>query len=75
MIFVEGTDIHWGDPVNTASKLGQDLATNGDLLVSQSVEELVKDHALLQEKEGVHFESRLLKRSGVDFPAFCVVRD
>jgi class 3 adenylate cyclase len=22
MFFVEGTDVHWGDPVNTSSKLG-----------------------------------------------------
>jgi class 3 adenylate cyclase len=22
MLFIEGTDIHWGDPVNTSSKLG-----------------------------------------------------
>ena len=72
MIFVDGTDIHWGDPVNTASKLGQDLATNGDLLISKSVEEIVVNDASCK---GVHFESRLLKRSGVDFPAFCVTRE
>ena len=42
MIFVEGTDIHWGDPVNTASKLGQDLATNNDLLISSVVHGLSK---------------------------------
>jgi len=22
MLFIEGSDIHWGDPVNTSSKLG-----------------------------------------------------
>ena len=22
LLFIEGTDIHWGDPVNTSSKLG-----------------------------------------------------
>jgi class 3 adenylate cyclase len=72
MIFVDGTDIHWGDPVNTASKLGQDLAQNGDLLISKSVEELIRDNPILSAEGGVQFESRMLKRSNVDFPAFCV---
>lgn len=25
VLLVEGTDIHWGDPVNTASKLAEDI--------------------------------------------------
>jgi len=29
LLFVPGTDIHWGDPVNTSSKLGQDTAKDG----------------------------------------------
>ena len=71
MIFVEGTDIHWGDPVNTASKLGQDLATNGDLIISTEVHCLCKNHHDIVNK-GVVFEPRLLKRSGVEFSCFCV---
>ena len=71
MIFVEGTDIHWGDPVNTASKLGQDLATDNDLLISSVVHGLCKDHHKVSGKRVV-LEPRLLKRSGVDFPCFCV---
>merc|ERR1712217_642644 len=34
LLFINGTDVHWGDPVNSASKLGQDLAEDGDILVS-----------------------------------------
>ena len=37
MLFFEGTDVHWGDPVNTSSKLGQDLARGGALLISTAV--------------------------------------
>ena len=74
MIFVEGTDIHWGDPVNTASKLGQDLATNGDLLISEVVYQLSQEHHMLEKEKGIVFEKRMLKRSGVDFPAYCVTR-
>lgn len=71
MIFVEGTDIHWGDPVNTASKLGQDLATDGDLLITTNVHNLCQHHNDIATM-GVAFSPRLLKRSGVDFPCFCV---
>ena len=39
IIFVEGTDIHWGDPVNTSSKLGQDTAKDGIILISGKVKE------------------------------------
>ena len=73
-IFVDGTDIHWGDPVNTSSKLGQDLAKDGDMLISENVEVLVRKHPKLSVEEGVTFESRTLKRSGVDFAAYCVTR-
>ena len=37
MIFVPGTDVHWGDPVNTSSKLGQDIAKNGEILITTPV--------------------------------------
>ena len=71
MIFVEGTDIHWGDPVNTASKLGQDLATGGDLLVTKTVHDLAEARQEIQDAN-IAFEFRMLKRSGVDLPCFCV---
>lgn len=29
LLYIPDTDVHWGDPVNTASKLGQDTATGG----------------------------------------------
>lgn len=42
MLFIEGSDIHWGDPVNTSSKLGQDIAEDGDVLIMPIVYEAVK---------------------------------
>ena len=71
MLFVEGSDIHWGDPVNTASKLGQDLATNGDLLITPAVYEQVHTR---HELDDLVYEHRMLKRSGVDLPCYCVSR-
>lgn len=37
LLLVPGTDVHWGDPVNTASKLGQDIASDGQILISDAV--------------------------------------
>eukprot|EP00931_Biecheleriopsis_adriatica_P086702 TRINITY_DN61314_c0_g1_i1.p1 TRINITY_DN61314_c0_g1~~TRINITY_DN61314_c0_g1_i1.p1 ORF type:complete len:459 (+),score=76.86 TRINITY_DN61314_c0_g1_i1:25-1401(+) len=49
MLAIRGTDVHWGDPVNTASKLGQDLARDGAILIS----ELVKKEA---DAAGISFQ-------------------
>ena len=71
MVFIEGTDIHWGDPVNTSSKLGQDLARDGDILITEIVHtHLQENPALLEE---ISFQSKTLRRSGVEFLAYLVV--
>jgi class 3 adenylate cyclase len=46
IVFVKGTDIHWGDPVNTSSKLGQDIAKNGTILISNIVKEGIEKERL-----------------------------
>eukprot|EP00929_Paragymnodinium_shiwhaense_P048952 TRINITY_DN24707_c0_g3_i3.p1 TRINITY_DN24707_c0_g3~~TRINITY_DN24707_c0_g3_i3.p1 ORF type:complete len:925 (+),score=254.40 TRINITY_DN24707_c0_g3_i3:78-2852(+) len=40
LLFVDGSDVHWGDAVNTASKLGQDLAKTNDIYVMPVVKEV-----------------------------------
>ena len=70
MIFIEGTDIHWGDPVNTSSKLGQDLAKNGDFLVTSKVHDSIKDDPNIVGEYS--FEPKTLRRSGVDFLCYSV---
>ena len=42
LLYIEGTDVHWGDPVNTASKLGQDLASGGEVLVSSAARDALR---------------------------------
>lgn len=37
LLYLPSTDVHWGDPVNTASKLGQDVAREGMLYVTMEV--------------------------------------
>jgi class 3 adenylate cyclase len=34
ILYYAGTDVHWGDPVNTSSKLGQDTAKHGQILIT-----------------------------------------
>mmetsp|Transcript_13271 Transcript_13271/g.30204 ORF Transcript_13271/g.30204 Transcript_13271/m.30204 type:complete len:493 (+) Transcript_13271:93-1571(+) len=69
MLFIEGTDVHWGDPVNTSSKLGQDLATNGDILISDAIMDAVRSD---KRCSVLNFEERQLRRSKVNFTCFAV---
>jgi len=66
MVVVEGTDVHWGDPVNTASKLGQDIACEGSIIVSDTIEAA----CAAELSPGVCFKPRTEKLSGVEFACF-----
>eukprot|EP00756_Hemistasia_phaeocysticola_P024279 Hpha_TRINITY_DN15939_c1_g9::TRINITY_DN15939_c1_g9_i1::g.71710::m.71710 len=68
VLLVPGTDVHWGDPVNTASKTGQDLAGPGELLITDAVFQLVKEELA----DSAKFEAKTLMRSGVEFLAHAV---
>ena len=70
MIFIEGTDIHWGDPVNTSSKLGQDLAKDGEFLITPVVYNAIKEDA--EVVQTYSFFEKMLKRSNVDFLCYLV---
>eukprot|EP00933_Yihiella_yeosuensis_P034897 TRINITY_DN2839_c0_g2_i2.p1 TRINITY_DN2839_c0_g2~~TRINITY_DN2839_c0_g2_i2.p1 ORF type:complete len:774 (+),score=239.75 TRINITY_DN2839_c0_g2_i2:107-2428(+) len=69
ILMFEGTDIHWGDPVNTSSKLGQDLATDGTLLVMPGVKELAESDSRCS---NLSFEEQNLVRSNVGFQCYSV---
>jgi len=43
VLVVEGTDILFGDPINTSSKLGEDIGENMEINLSDTVYNLVKD--------------------------------
>ena len=73
MLFIEGTDVHWGDPVNTSSKLGQDLARGGELLVSKTVvEELYKQAPTWMHGGTLVLDRRDVTVSNVSMEAFAV---
>jgi len=67
ILFVPGTDIHWGDPVNTASKLGQDIAEDGQIIISEVAQAAISGDIRLAPYEFVPRECTL---SGVLFNAF-----
>ena len=69
MIFIRGTDVHWGDPVNTSSKLGQDVAVNGEILITTPVYKSIERNPDFQ---GVQFIPRKFTKSGVEFTCYAV---
>jgi hypothetical protein len=69
MIFVPGTDVHWGDPVNTSSKLGQDVAKDGEILITTPVYKAIERQAALKQCE---FAPRKFTKSRVEFTCFSV---
>jgi len=69
LLFVEGTDVHWGDPVNTASKLGQDLAETNDVYVMPVVKEAADQDERCKD---FRYSTRELVKSKVTFTCYSV---
>lgn len=68
---ISGTDVHWGDPINTASKLGQDLATDGEIIISDATYDVVQKDLRLK---GVVFDNVELHKSKITFNCYKVRR-
>jgi hypothetical protein len=69
VLHVPDTDIHWGDPVNTASKLSQEFARNGEIYISKQTYEACEGDPRLQ---GFRFHQRGCMMSGVKFEPYLV---
>jgi adenylate cyclase len=63
MLVLPGEDC-FGDPVNVAHKLGEDIAGPGEVLITRRV------HGQLRDAFGGPFEPLTLSMSGVDIPAY-----
>merc|ERR1712241_349549 len=61
VLLVPHTDVQLGDPVNTASKIGQDLAELGEKVISQEVYQALPSSL----RSEYHFTERTLEASGV----------
>jgi class 3 adenylate cyclase len=64
-VLLVGDDDVWGDEMNLASKLGEDLAECGEILVTPATREAVTD-------PDVEFEDRSYSASGLGLPAYRV---
>ena len=64
-LLVVGEDDVWGDEMNLASKLGEDLAECGEILVTPAAREATDD-------PDIEFEDRSYSISGLALPAFRV---
>jgi len=70
IVWIPNTNVHWGDPVNTASKLGEDLARNKDIYISETSYSKIKD--MVDEIKLFNFESKLMKTEKDQFPSYLV---
>lgn len=69
LLIIPGTDVRWGDAVNTAGKLGQDLADENSILITPKVRDACRgDGSLMQ----LQTEALQLSLSGVTFECFRV---
>ncbi len=63
-ILVVGHEDCFGDPVNRASKMGEDLACSGEILVSKEAMEMIPAEA------GIRAREMSLSISGITIPAY-----
>ncbi|CAJ1460053.1 unnamed protein product [Effrenium voratum] len=70
LLLIPETDVHWGDAVNTASKLGQDIATDQNILISAAVQQAIREPNGL----GLEMEPLTVSRSNVSFQCFRISR-
>lgn len=66
LIDVSGTHIHSGDCVNTASKIGQDCAQNGEIFMVKAVKEDLEKDGLLDNYE-VTYKKRQMSKCELEF--------
>uniref|UniRef100_A0A7S1CAA5 Guanylate cyclase domain-containing protein n=1 Tax=Bicosoecida sp. CB-2014 TaxID=1486930 RepID=A0A7S1CAA5_9STRA len=71
ILVVQGSAIHWGDPVNIASKMAEDLGSPGQLLVSTVVRDMLVESdivASMLEAGKIDITEKSGNISGVEFP-------
>ena len=65
-ILVIGEEDCFGDPVNRASKMGEDIAAAGEVLVTKDAMDMIPPDA------GIRARALSISISGIDIPAFAV---
>lgn len=70
LLIVPDTNVHWGDPVNTASKLAEDVASRGEVFITESIYQQIQNHPAAHT---VTFQRRLFVASRIELPCFQVL--
>lgn len=65
-ILVVGHEDCFGDPVNRASKLGEDIAASGEVLVTKEARDMIPAEA------GIKARELKISISGIEIPAFAI---
>jgi class 3 adenylate cyclase len=65
-LLIIGTEDCFGDPVNRASKIGEDLANAGEILITREAMEMIPAEAGIKAREIV------VSISGISIPAFII---
>jgi class 3 adenylate cyclase len=67
-VLLVGSDDAWGDEMNLACKLGEDIAQEGEILLTEEARKALGDDS------GHQFEKRELSISGLQMTAYQVIR-
>ena len=67
LLFSERFQGYYGEEMNLASKLGEDIAADGEILITKQAFQSIKD------KEGYTFEDKKQKMSGIEIDYFKIL--
>lgn len=73
VLIVPGTDIHWGDAVNTASKFAEDVGRPGQVLLSNAVHAILQLLPVARQQEAagrIRYEEKKVMVSKVELEIF-----
>jgi adenylate cyclase len=65
-LLIIGNEDCFGDPVNRASKMGEDIAEGGEILITRDAMEMISKEA------GIKAHEMNVSISGIDIPAFSI---
>lgn len=71
LLVVPDTNVHWGDPVNTASKLAEDVASHGEVFITESIYHQIRSHPAAN---SVTFRQQSFAISRIELPCFQILK-
>ncbi len=72
LLIVPDTVVHWGDPVNTASKLAEDVASQGEVYITESIYHQIQSHP---SANTMTFRQQSFAISRIELPCFQILKN